>query len=582
MPPRLRLIILFAAICAITCAQLVGQPRGTGVISGTVIDSRSGDPVRKAVVTVTWQGTPRSWATIATDDSGRFVFAGLPPGKYDLKATKPGLGTAIYGANSARELGDLIPLEAGENRGGLKLRFIRAGSISGRVIDTDGDPVQNVEVVMMRSGRNLGERILTQYRGTNTNDRGDYTFSSIDAGDYYVLCRPNVQRQMGLVPEKILVQQFFGGARESKDAKPLSIRGGEVVSGIDFHLNSEHPAKITGRIVGVPQLDPPEPAAAQTNDRVINAYVGRLSRLNQGQFVSIQISPVDTGQQSWSQGAGSQAPDFHFEFPEVAPGRYRLQASVSAKGKTYYASQVVDVGAGTNDFILTMLPAVDIKGHFTSEGPNARAAEGLTVVLAPPPNTGGQREQHMAKVGKDGNFTIENVPPGEWMLNINSNAPGNPNLVTPNQLTTMFDKSVRLGDKDYLFKRIEIPPGSDAPLNIVVSSNTAVVEGEVDSGGADPRRAGILLAPIGNLRNLARFYYGTPADDMGKFKLNGVAPGRYKIFALEKIAVATYRNPDSADLLDALGEEIEVVEGGKVQAHPKLIPQEKAKEILKP
>jgi Carboxypeptidase regulatory-like domain len=580
MPRARRLIVLFAAICGITCAQ----PRGTGVISGTVIDSRSGDPVRRAVVTVTWQGTPRSWATTRTDGSGKFVFDGLPPGKYDLRATKQGLGTAIYGADSVRELGDLITLGAGEARGDLRLRFIHSATISGRVIDRDGDPVQNVEVTLQRSARNLGERVLTNYRGTNSNDHGEYKISNVDPGEYYVLCKPNVQQQNGMVMREILVQQYFGAARDSKDTKPLSVRGGEVLSGIDFHLTTEHPAKITGRIVSVPQLDPLEHVDAQPNGRVVSPSGIRAMRMNQNQFVMVNLGPADLNQQGWTQGTGVSGPDYHFELPEVAPGRYGIQASVNAKGKMYYASQTFDAVEGPNDVILTMVAAVDVKGHLASEGPNARPAEGFTVALAPPPGTGGRRDQHSARVGKDGNFTIENVPPGEWTLNINP-GPGSPSLGTPaasGLATTMFDKSVRLGDKDYLFKRLEIPPGSDAPLNIVISSNTSTVEGEVDAGDADSKRAGIVLGPIGALHNLARFYYGVPADDAGKFKINGVAPGKYKIFALEKMAAASFRNPESVELLDGLGEEIEIGEGAKVQAHPKLIPQEKAREILKP
>src|SRR5580658_1762080 len=91
----------------LVCVNLFAQPAGRGAISGTVVEASSGDPVRKAVVTVTWHGTPRSWATMRTDGSGRFNFEGLPAGNYDLRALKQGLGTAIYGADSIRELGDV-------------------------------------------------------------------------------------------------------------------------------------------------------------------------------------------------------------------------------------------------------------------------------------------------------------------------------------------------------------------------------------------------------------------------------------------------------------------------------------------
>jgi protocatechuate 3,4-dioxygenase beta subunit len=583
MARSLRFLLLCALFHAIVIAQLIAQPSGQGVISGTVIDSTSGEPVKRAVVTATWQGTPRSWATVRTDSSGRFVFEGLPPGKYDLRANKAGLGTAVYGANNLRELGDMIALGAGEARTDLKLRFLRSAVISGRVLDRDGDPVPDVQVELLRSGRNLGERILVNYRGTSTNDRGEYKMPSIDPGEYYVVCRPQTQGQTVALTHEILVQQFFPGARDAKDAKAISVRGGEVLSGFDFRLMPERAAKITGRVVGVPTpdppLNPPDGLDPPTNTAVIARRV-RGMRMNPGQFVNVQITSADSNQQLGSQGTGAQAPDYHFELPDMATGRYRVQATVQGKEKALYASQIIDAGPGDTEVILTMVPTVNVKGHLKVEGPGTYPVENFTIALAPPPNSGARMGSQSARVTKDGSFTIENVPPGEWMLNINP-SPGGPNLGNPGG-GALFDKSVRLGDKDYLFKRLDIPAGLDAPLNIVVSSNTSTVEGEVDAGGADAKRAGIVLGAVGSLHNLARFYYGVAADDAGKFKINGVAPGKYKIFALEKLAAASFRNPESIELLDALGEELEVAEGAHVQAHPKLIPQEKAKEILKP
>ncbi len=554
-------------LLCVVCVNTFAQPAGRGVISGTVIEASSGDAVRKAVVTATWHGTPRAWATTRTDGSGKFTFEGLPAGKYDLRAVKQGLGTAIYGANSVREIGDVITLGDGETHGDVKLRFLRSGTISGRVVDPDGEPVANANVTLLRPGRNLGERIFANAQGTNTNDRGEYKLTGLDPGEYYLRCHPNNQRFMAEQgPHEIVVPQYYGGALESKDASPLILRGGDVLNGIDFRLAAEHAATLTGRVTGVPQLDPPaEPQP------VGGAFIRNGRHFGGGgQAVGIELIPADNNQMGWGGGgAGAQGPDYKFEMAEIVPGRYRIQANIRAKDKTYYASQLIDVHQGTNDIVLAMAPAVEVKGHLKVEGSVSHPGESFMVMLNMP-GFGGRGGNYSSPVKKDGSFTIEDVPPGEWLLNINPNQAG------------IFEKSVRLGDKDFLFKRVEIPPGLDVPLNIVLSSNTAVVSGEIDSGGADSKRAGILLAPVGKLHTLARFYYAALSDDNGKFKLNAVAPGKYKIFALEKIATASYRNPESADLLDAMGEELEVTEGAKVELHPKLIPEEKAKEILKP
>ena len=70
------------------------------------------------------------------------------------------------------------------------------------------------------------------------------------------------------------------------------------------------------------------------------------------------------------------------------------------------------------------------------------------------------------------------------------------------------------------------------------------------------------------------------ADDDGKFKLRGIAPGRYEIFAVEKMAADSFRNPEAADQLDQFGELIDVPEGATLEAHPRLIPADRAAKAI--
>ena len=279
----------------------------------------------------------------------------------------------------------------------------------------------------------------------------------------------------------------------------------------------------------------------------------------------VNMSPVDADLGFSGMGFGAQAPDYRFDAPQTVPGRYWLQATVVAGGKSYSAIQMVDAHEGDNDVVLALAPSVDLKGHLTVEGPGAPAASGFTVTVVPPTFEPSRPSNYTGHVAKDGSFSIKQVPPGEWIMN-----------VSPNNAGT-FEKSVRLGDKDFLYQKLEIPAGSNAPLNVVLSSNLATIEGEVEGG----KRAGILVEPVGKWHNLARFYYSTTAGEDGKFKLR-VAPGKYKIFALEKIATASFRNPESAELLGTLGDDLDVAEGAKVAAHPALIPEDKARELLKP
>jgi protocatechuate 3,4-dioxygenase beta subunit len=566
-------------------AAACAQSAGTGAISGTVVDGESGDAIRKAIVTLTLQGTPRRWATIRTDGDGRFQFSNLPAGKYGLRAEKAE-GTAIYGANNLRELSEFIALGEGETRGGIKLRFLHAASLSGRVFDSDGDPVADTRVSLLRPGRNFGAPALLQYRGTSTDERGEYRFSNVDPGRYYIRAMPARRQFDGTAAARQArpVDQYYGGARDFKEASPVHVAGGETLAGLDFHLVSEPAVEVQGLIAGVPDgLGPAssQPASAQPASTQTGAPPGlvKMRRLNRsagdatdGPEIQVMLIPADLGPQRWRSGSRARGPEHRFHLGEVSPGRYRIEATFDSGEKTYGASQVFDLHPDYGEIVLTLAPAVDIQGTLRVEGDASRkepgaaraGSDGYSIQLTRPDT---RQSNITADVASDGHFSLPQVLPGEWQLTVDSVPPG-------------FLKSAQYGDKDVRFTTFEAEAKGGIPLNIVVSMRTAAVEGEVDAGSGQAKRAGILLAPVGPYHNLARFYYGTPADDTGKFHFEGIAPGKYKIFALEKMAAASFRNPEAADQLDTLGTLIDLAEGTTVEAHPKLIPTDRAAQAL--
>lgn len=567
----MRPAITVAILCAAALTQTFAQPAGTGVIAGTVVDDTSGDPVRKAIVTVTWHGNPRSWATARTDSSGKFRFDGLPAGSFDLKAAKNG-GVAVYGANSTRESGENITLADGETRDGLKLRFIHYSSISGHVFESAGTPAAGATVSLFRISRNLGQRVLVSAASANTNDRGEYHISQARPGRYYLYAAAQNQNQNSVEqrtpPPEILAGQFYGGATDSKDAALLSVKDGDVLRGMDFLLTAQPAIHITGHITGIPEPQITEIDSSGPGPR-------RGVRMFTAGFVQVLITPVSDVANRFASGAGTAAPDYAFTSAWLTPGQYRVSAEITVDGKLYAASQLVDAGSDSPDVTLALAPGTDIKGHFHVEG-SVDSKTKFTVTLAQPGRPM-MRATPDAKPGSgqpapDGSFVIPDIVPGEFILNVN---PMPPNA---------FLKTVQYGDQDVLLKPIEIKGGSDAALNVVISTRAAKIHGEIDAEGSDTAHAAILLAPVGKFKEYARFYYSAVADDHGKFKRAGIAPGKYKVCAVEKLAPEGFRDPEAFDQIEALFpdflEEIEITEDADVEFHPKMIPMERAREIL--
>jgi hypothetical protein len=58
---------------------------------------------------------------------------------------------------------------------------------------------------------------------------------------------------------------------------------------------------------------------------------------------------------------------------------------------------------------------------------------------------------------------------------------------------------------------------------------------------------------------------------VGRYQLNGVAPGDYKLFAWERVEEGAWQDPQFLKLFEALGSAVRISEGSRGTADTKLI-----------
>ncbi len=80
-----------------------------------------------------------------------------------------------------------VTLAEGERRGGLVIRISLPASISGDVLDADGEPAQGAQVQAMMAAYPRGTRQLVSISAANTNLKGEYHLPGLQPGKYYVL-----------------------------------------------------------------------------------------------------------------------------------------------------------------------------------------------------------------------------------------------------------------------------------------------------------------------------------------------------------------------------------------------------------
>jgi hypothetical protein len=408
-------ILLLAFALLLTTTYLAAQsvsPQGTPAkpnnekctVAGTVLRLDTGDPLKKAVVTLSSREDVEKSVLDLTDDLGHFRFEEVETGSYDLSVTRSGFVSVQYGQRKVSDPGAELTLHRGQAITDLVFKLQRTAVIAGRVFDEDGEPVIGAEVLVYRM-RGKGKRREFRRVGRSagsvaiTDDSGQYRLFGLDPGPYYLTV--NYQQWpetfiTGAKPVKRLregyLTAFYPNTTDPAKASFLVLGPGEEIPGIDFTLKLSPLLRVKGVVHNTPS--------------------------DQGRSdLSVSLSPRD----SWlsygftGRGVGVIAKDGGFEIQNVSPGSYNLIAyAFDADPRTpRWARRELEVGnADVEGLILNIPPATNVPGHLHWEGiPPAGAGE---VEISLDSVHQSLSFDHENSVKKDGTFSLKNVSEGEY------------------------------------------------------------------------------------------------------------------------------------------------------------------------
>jgi hypothetical protein len=510
-------------------------------LSGTVVADANNEPVRKAAVSITLRGTPQN-ALALTDSNGAFRFTGLPAGKYDLYVMRDGYIPARIGAQRTTQVGEMVVLEAGQSKQ-VAIRMARSASVSGVVLDADGDPVSGAQIQVLVEVYPRGTREFQPVNSAQTDDRGEYEFHDLDPSiSYYVAAKHfDSYPRMGvpggpMKPPETAAQVFYPGVLDPGKARAVRLTPGQQARGIDIRVLSVRAASVKGRVTGVPEGEP---------DR---------------NFVQISLTPLDANVPGAQQFGGAGPPNYEFTIAGVVPGTYRVVAQMVGQEVRARAIEKVTVREGNEEEItLAMSAGVEIKGVVRFEGDPALKPPKFTVNLIA--GDGIQGPGNLAtETDEQGAYRIPSVPPGVWDIGVHPVPRGG------------YVKSMTLGKQDVLAEEMIISPSTNAPLDVVVSSRGAKLEGTVDTDRPPgKKRAWVLVAPVGKFANVFSFYSAGPSTGEGKYQFAGLTPGDYKVYAFDEITPSSWLNPDFLEKYQAVGVPVKLEEGATATAAPRLI-----------
>jgi hypothetical protein len=113
-------------------------------------------------------------------------------------------------------------------------------------------------------------------------------------------------------------------------------------------------------------------------------------------------------------------------------------------------------------------------------------------------------------VKPDGSFTVKSVIPLQWRIYIGG--------------ASVFVKSVWLGTKESSGPTLDLSSGSPDTLKIVLSANTASIRGTAPPG---------TFVTYRDIDDKLSFRLSLQVEQDGQFRIEGLAPGRYRLAAGE-------------------------------------------------
>jgi hypothetical protein len=480
-----------------------------GTVSGRVVIAGDNVPVANEAVGLWPRGT-----VVHTGLDGRFAFTGVPAGQYRVIVIHDRIKASV-----AVSLGERQGVE------GVLVVVNPAPAITGTVFDPFGLRLASARVDAYRMVYRPTGAHLRTVKSVMTDDFGAFRLYRLPPGEHYVSASysERVQRSGGAAyrwspnvssADDGFPTLYFGDRYNATQSQKITL-GQADSSGVSIFFKEGPRYSVSGRMVG-PDGD----------------VCGRVAIVPEGGVVDAEID-FAVG------GCG------RFIVKGLSPGLHVLFAV--GKGFASDAIRINIPDRNVADLSVTMERTVTVRGRVAVEAaaapspgaaaPGGRGRGGGVNLFAPTPtprrrvvlwrSSNEITQKIQADVDADGRFEIPEVGPGFFDVFVDPLSDGT------------FVKAIQQGAQDLMARPAELIKNV-GDVNIQLSARSATAEGvALDSAARPVPDAQVVLVPT-ILRNRDDRYYSAYADPGGNFRISGIAPGTYFVFAFEDLDVGAY------------------------------------------
>jgi hypothetical protein len=536
-------------------AQDTGKARAT--VEGFVTRDPDSQAVKKALIELIAENQSEAGNyTAITGVDGAFRIENVMPGRYHLFAERSGL--LDTDRQRGRSDGRILTLAAGQELKDLHLHLQAAAVVRGRVTDEDGEPLQNAEVTVLRQTFVAGHKHWEQAGAERTNDLGEFRVANLPAGNVYISVSPppdfkSLIENAGVVDTRnrnaydrsaptTYQTTYYPGTPDRSQAVPIQLRAGDEFPA-NFTLTPGPSLSIRGSVVNVPAR--------------ASASIMLQSR---------DFSLVLNGAEMHKDGS--------FVIHDVSPGSYTILASIDGSPVPMTARQALQVGSTNVEGLrLAPQPGTTVQGRVRVEARNGASRFDPERMFLALQSVDSEQDEgllasrdsfsNLAHVGPDGSFQWTDVPAGTYYVQVLGDAEANQGW---------FVSAVMAGGRDVNESGLTLSGGTIA-LDLAISANGGVAEGVVvDRKGEPVADAVVVAVPEARLRSRVDRYRKTVSDQSGRFKLGGLRPGEYTVFAWEGVEGEAYYNPDFLKAYEGQGSTVRVSQGERKSLQVDAIP----------
>lgn len=501
---------IYAVFLCVWCVALAGlspaqvnsspssQNTGSFTLSGTVVNSVTGEPVPRAQVRV-FGVVQRS---AFTDSEGHFQIDSLPAGSVNIDLQKPGYASQ-QGANRAI---------VGADSRAVALKLSPLGAIYGHVLDITGQPTENIAVRLIGRSITEGRRRTNLVGSAQSDEDGRFRFPSLTPGIYYLAVGPGIQQDFRLrthdeKPKTGYPSLYYPNAPDLGSASPI-----QLVAGQQAEADLSMPTVPLYHISGTLALSGSLPEQG----------VG-LEILNQsGEQLSIPTR--------WHSDTGT------FDIDAIPAGSYILKAISHAGNQALRSETHVSVAANLDGVTLVLAPVPLIPITVRMESRDASNVNSSRWNQQRPPVSVRLISTAMLATEAGSNFVqqggqqimaLQNVEPGKYSADV---TPGVP----------WYVQSAQYGPTNLLSDDVTIAPGQNYPIEIVLRDDGATLTGNFQPSKKSDMSGSMLVVAQPASRRGVKVAQFSPESG---FMMNGLAPGDYLVYAFDHADKIEYTNP---------------------------------------